>query len=373
MMEIKRRTFVLAGGLSGLALASGLGIISRDRTPLLLSAANDLDGRHFLVGSYAGGDLAYRIEVPHRAHQAIGVPQTPLAIYFGRRPSTEIYLVDTHEGRLIHKINAPSGRHFYGHGALSRDGTTLYVSENDYQHNRGVISVYQLDPITRQGEFPSGGLGPHQIERISNTDTLVIANGGLQTHPESGREVLNRATMRPNLCYVDLDSTEILESVEPPHNSLSLRHMAVSPGGEVIIGAQDQQSQDSERINPLVYRHRLGTPLTPMGAKPAEWAAMNQYIASLAIANDSSWALSTTPRGNLVSLWDLKGRLPPKHLTLRDVAGALWNQPEQAFWVSNGLGQTFRLPLSASPKLELISHSKHILWDNHLSLNTQWV
>ncbi len=55
----------------------------------------------------------------------------------------------------------------------------------------------------RAGEFASGGVGPHEIRRMPGSDVLVIANGGIATHPGSSRAKLNIPKMQPNLAYIE--------------------------------------------------------------------------------------------------------------------------------------------------------------------------
>ncbi|HBM41824.1 MAG TPA: DUF1513 domain-containing protein, partial [Sulfitobacter sp.] len=64
-------------------------------------------------------------------------------------------------------------------------------------------------------------------KRLPGGDTLVVANGGIDTHPDSGRAKLNIPTMRPNLTYIN--DRRILEQIELPHDMHrnSIRHLAV--------------------------------------------------------------------------------------------------------------------------------------------------
>ena len=63
----------------------------------------------------------------------------------------------------------------------------------------GLIGVWaRADAYHRLDEFSSGGIGPHEILRLPSGN-LAVANGGIRTHPETGRKKLNLDTMRPNL------------------------------------------------------------------------------------------------------------------------------------------------------------------------------
>lgn len=374
MTGIDRRRLLGALGVSGAAASVGAVFWSVNNTnntaPILLSAADDLAGRHCLVGKALDGRNHFCIPVPERAHQARGIPQTQLAVYFGRRPSALIYIVDTAAGRILHTIHAPQGRHFYGHGVAHPQNGYLFVSENDYKNTRGVIGIYATKPpFARIGEFDSGGLGPHQIELL-NSELLVVANGGIETHPSDGREILNLATMAPNLSYIAVKDGVLVDQVQPSHHQMSIRHFAITPNNTVVIGIQDHQSPLPESpLNPLVLRHTLGSKLQPLQCEMNGWMRMQSYIASVAVSQDNRWALTTTPRGNLVSLWDLSEQQAVKHATFRDVAGALWLNSTREFIASNGLGQWLRVPTDTNKQEAVIFTDDQLLWDNHMALS----
>lgn len=359
----------LAGVTTGAAYYSG--VATRENSPLLLSASDDDLGRHCLLGQQLNGHRVFCIPVAERAHEAFHLPGSQLAIFFGRRPSNIFYVVDMQAGALANTITAPEGHHFYGHGVTSADGQYLYITENAYTRRVGVIGIYRAQaPFQRVGEWLSGGLGPHQMARLHHSNQIVVANGGIETHPDHGRDTLNLATMAPNLSYLDMESGRIVATVAPPHHHLSVRHIAVTLDDRVIIGMQDQslESLPNEAM-PLVFSHQRGQPqLQAMQTSNLDWASMNQYIASIAVSADGHWALTTTPRGNLVSLWDLTNNIPVKHAPVKDVAGALWLPDINAFVVSNGLGQLLEVTTDRDKPLQLLSSTPATHWDNHLAL-----
>ena len=92
-----------------------------------------------------------------------------------------------------------SDRHFFGHGVFSADGRLLYSTENDYDGARGMIGVRDVTGGYKQiGEFPAHGMEPHDIALLSDGRTMVIANGGILTHPGSEGE-LNLSDMQSSL------------------------------------------------------------------------------------------------------------------------------------------------------------------------------
>ena len=107
-------------------------------------------------------------------------------------------VVDCARGRPIARLDPPSDRHLYGHGCFSADGTVLSTTGNDTTPLEGRITIWDpADGHARVGDIASGGIGSHEIVRLPETGTLVVANGGIATHPDSGRAPLNLPTMRP--------------------------------------------------------------------------------------------------------------------------------------------------------------------------------
>ncbi len=57
-----------------------------------------------------------------------------------------------------------------------------------------MVGVYDAtDGFTRIGEFPTFGVGPHELLLLGDGDTIAVANGGIETHPDFGRAKLNLA------------------------------------------------------------------------------------------------------------------------------------------------------------------------------------
>ncbi|MGR3467800.1 MAG: DUF1513 domain-containing protein [Shimia sp.] len=227
--------------------------------------------------------------MPARGHAAAAHPARPLAIAFARRPGTFALAVDCASGRVVATMQAPPGRHFYGHGAFTADGARFLTTENDYEAARGVIGIWDAATFTRLAEVPSGGIGPHEIVRTATG--FAVANGGIETHPDSGRTKLNLATMRSNLTYLDRDFT-ITQQVHLPsdHRLNSIRHIAYA-AGRVAMGMQWQGQGPA----PAIVAVASDQGVRPL---PSTDRALAGYTGSVAISLDGKWIASTHPRGN---------------------------------------------------------------------------
>jgi uncharacterized protein len=92
------------------------------------------------------------------------------------------------------------------------------------------------------GEFPSHGIGPHDLTLSPDGSALLLANGGLRTDQVSGRDLLVKGDAAPNLVRIDLASHRLLDLLElPPHlSALSIRHLAARADGTLAFGCQYQ-------------------------------------------------------------------------------------------------------------------------------------
>ena len=191
------------GFLGSLAAAS---LISRPSwadagSPAYLAAARLPDGSYALCGLDNSGYETFALPLPDRGHAAAAHPSRPEAVAFARRPGRFALVIDCISGAATARLDAPSGRHFYGHGVFSRDGETLFTTENDFETGDGRIGVWsRAGGYTRTGEFASGGIGPHDVKRLPQSDTLVVANGGIKTHPAHSKSLVGmRSRPQPSL------------------------------------------------------------------------------------------------------------------------------------------------------------------------------
>lgn len=295
-----RRSFVAGLLAAGLIPRPGW---AEAGNPAYLAAARLGDGSFALCGLDADGAALFRRPLPARGHAAAAHPTRPEAVAFARRPGTFGLLIDCRTGQVLTRLEAPPGRHFYGHGVYSGDGNLLLTPENDFEAGQGRIGVWDARRgYARVAEFSSGGVGPHDIRLLPGTDILVVANGGIDTHPDSGRTKLNLPTMSPSLCYLDL-SGQMLETVrlDGAMHRNSIRHLSVRSDGLVGFGMQWQGGPD---VPPLVGLHRRGGSLRLLTAADATHRRLKGYVGSIAFSGDGAQVGVTSPRGGVVQLFD---------------------------------------------------------------------
>jgi hypothetical protein len=299
----------------------------------------------------------FRVPLPDRGHAAAAHPVAPEAVAFARRPGTFALVIDCASGRVLHRLQSPVGRHFYGHGAFLEGGEVLCTTENDIATGKGRIGLWsRSEGYARIGEIASGGIGPHELRQL-DARTLVVANGGIRTDPARGREKLNLDTMRPNLAYVDLDhGPQELVELEPDLHRNSIRHLGVSPEGDVAFAMQWQG--DAMAGVPLLGLHRRGASPRLLSADLAEQIAMQGYAGSVAFDGAGERVAITSPRGGRLHVFDQNGFA--ESLLRPDICGVA--PASEGFLATDGLGGVMAAGVDG-----LVTLSRHdSAWDNHL-------
>ena len=370
-MGIERRDalLLLAGGLAGTLLPASLRANSADpAAPLYLSAGAGADGGYRVSGFAADGASFLDLSLPGRGHSFAVRPGAREAVHFARRPGRFALVLDLARGAAVREVETPAGRHFYGHGAFSRDGRLLYATENDFANERGVIGVYDAARgYVRVRELPSHGIGPHELALLADGETLVVANGGIATHPDLPRVKLNLPTMAPSLCFVDRRSGALIRErrLDPGLHRLSIRHLAVGPTDTVAVAMQYEGPQH-DRV-PLVALQRGGGPMRLLHAPPAVLRAMRNYCGSVCFDASGRTIAVSAPRGNRVTFWDAgTGR----YLSSADIADGCGVAPAArpgAFLASSGRGGVFAIDAHAGTTRPLaVGGLEGARWDNHL-------
>jgi hypothetical protein len=272
--------------------------------------------------------------------------------------------IDFNRGEIVNKVSVNEGQRFYGHGVLIENDSILLTTENDYQRGKGLIVL--RDRKTQQviEQYDSGGVGPHQLAVMPNTNEqqIVIANGGIQTHPEQARKKLNLDVMQPNLAYMSLGAGKIDDSFSLDNKQLSIRHLAVSNQGKVVAGLQYQGASTDEV--PLAISHQGEEQLSLLKADTNTWRSMKQYTASVCINSRNNTVAITCPKADLITYWQLDSDKFIASHKLKDSAGVALI--ENDFVVSTGRGRLVQQNNAMNPYQ--VSADFHALrWDNHMT------
>ncbi len=341
------------------------------------AGAAEAAGEELFVGARIAGDRAEvavfdatghdRLVLPveSRRHSfAIDAPRRR-AVAFGRAPGRHAIAFDIDGGEEPVAVMAPHDRHFFGHGAFTPDGRLMLASECDFAAGRGVTGVYDTGAgFRRIGEFDSGGIGPHEIALLPDGRTLVVANGGILTHPDYPRMKLNLGSMKPNLAYVDVETGEVVESValEKSLSQLSIRHVAADSAGTVWFGCQWEGAGDEQPA--LVGRHRRGREPELIGAPAETLRAMRGYVGAIATDAGGGIVAASSPMGGVVAFWDASSG---RALGMQAIDDCSAIAPLAAGRVMAGSGRGRLAGIGPKEETTLIAPGDgRPFWDNHI-------
>ena len=367
-MVIDRRQIVqgLAASLAA-SLVPGSAKATRS-LPLYVSCRMDADGKASAAMFSLDGNELFSTVLPSRGHDATVRPASPEIVVFARRPGNWFAVIDAATGRLVRTVLSGKARHFYGHGVFTADGRLLYATENDTVNGNGLLGIYDAgDAYRRIGEISSRGIGPHDVAFLPDGKTLVIANGGLRTSPETGREVLNRDDMKPNVALIRAADDETLATLELDQRfrALSIRHMAIAADRTVAFGCQYQG--DANDLPPLVGTVTPDGKISLLDMPEVELMGMSNYVGSISLDKAEDIIAATSPQGGSVALWNRRSGEFLSRERMSDVCGVAALPDRHDFLLTSGNDGVRRL-VEGAETLNRISDDRlqNWIWDNHL-------
>jgi hypothetical protein len=310
--KFSRRQFLAASASLSAVAAGGLlfSSESKARTDTLLSAYEDARGDQYVGGLSLKDEQVFGARVPMRAHGCAVHPTDPnRVLFFARRPGTQAFELDraTLQARTVFTTQA--GRHLAGHGTYSADGSLILTPEHDYERAKGVIVVRDARSFAVVGEIDTSGIDPHEVAWLPGHRSLLVANGGIMTHPRTFRRKLNIATMDPSLCVIDADSGQRKEQWRLPDHLLSIRHVAMTSTGITAVGLQ-YEGEDKNQAPGIVALYRPAqankhAQFRLLNAPASEIPKFQGYVASVAISEAHDLIAAACPYGHGVACWSI--------------------------------------------------------------------
>ena len=347
---------------------SGRHATAEKSTGFFLSAQGDSVERYAL--SWVNQQQPHSINAGFRGHGLAQNPTRPSqVVMFARRPGVQGLVIDAQQGQEQTRFRCTSGKHLHGHGVFSQDGQWLFTSESDIASGRGEICVRDTDQFKVQQVFASHGIGPHEISLLPDGKTLVVANGGLRTHPDSGRKVLNLDTMDSSLTLLNSENGALIQQHKLANSKSSIRHLDVGQDGSVAVAIQVQRSAMTHpHTVPLAAVLSAGaSELKPLMAPEPLMIQLKDYMGSVRIHNASQTAAFTSPKGDLVLFWHLpSGDFKGFH-AFHDVCGLTLSHDQKYFVVSNSAGNIRHLSTDTleEQKTQRMDFPA-MQWDNHM-------
>jgi len=305
----RRRWLAQVAALGAAAAPAAWATGAQDGGPLRMAAAWEaLDA----AGGWRVGVLERRgtrmavaaaLEVPTRAHGVWAEPGGTL-LAAARRPGDWLVRLRAADGKALAWNWIEGGRAFNGHVIASADGRHLYTTETDLETAQGLVGVRDAASLEKIDEWPTHGMDPHEL--LPDGDgSLLVANGGIPTLPETGRVKVELHRMDASLVRLAAGDGRLLGQWRLADRRLSLRHIAWGEaGGRRVLGIALQAEHEdaaARRAAPLLARFD-GRQLTAHGAGHL----LNGYGGDIAFAA-GRFAVSC-PRADGVALWQADGR-----------------------------------------------------------------
>ncbi|MBZ9671235.1 DUF1513 domain-containing protein [Mesorhizobium sp. ES1-3] len=356
---IDRRDFLKVAGASfAAALTPSAWANTLAADAVFATAFVKRDGSFGAAVLSEAGKVLHAIDLPDRGHDVTFDPVLKRTVVFARQPGTFAVVFD-HTGRDAPlTIASITGRHFFGHGVFSPDGALLYATENDFDNAAGVVGVYDARAkFNRIGEFPTYGMGPHELLLLGDGRTIAVANGGIETHPDYGHAEFNIATMKPSYVLVDRVTGDLIEKHELPAalHQLSIRHMDIDQTGAVWFGCQYRGPGTDRPL--LVGRAARGKELALLDMPQDVLSGFRNYIGSVAANPVAGTVAISSPEGNSLVVIDAGSGGVVSSSALVEVCGVA---PDGAgFMATTGAGEI--IEGSGATRSE-----PDYVWDNHM-------
>ncbi len=364
-MGIDRRTLLRAAGLTAIGcLVGGQQTFAASGEQAFIAARQETAGGYAVAVFGADGIDRKVIPLPGRGHDVAVAPQPGLFVAFARRPGRFAVAVCGDAAPVC--FEAPAGRHFYGHGCFSPAGDLLYATENDFARGQGVVGVYAVANWQRLGEFPTYGIGPHELLLLPDGETLAVANGGIATDPEvaDGRTALDTA-VTSDLVLIDRRSGTPRGQwrLPPALADLSIRHLALDRQGQVWFGCQWEGAH--EATPPLIGCLTAARQIRLLETTAFAGNLAN-YVGSVASDRRGGLIAFSSPRAGAVVIADAAAGRLVGMVSLGDGCGLAADTEPGCFVATSGGGVIEWLGLDETKITAEPLRTSAVRWDNHL-------
>lgn len=367
----RRHTLLTLASLGAWSIAPNTARASTKGLPIHLAAAWEREGSFHigLLSTQPGAGQPLQIhaslEVPTRAHGLFVLPDGSV-LATARRPGD--WLVRWWPGQRAEPqwLWQDGERSFNGHVIASADGARLFTTETDAETGASWIGVRDTRTLQKIAEWPTHGIDAHELTWDTRTThhgapTLIVANGGVPTAPETGRVKRDLPTMDSSIVRLDGHTGRLLGQWRLQDQRLSLRHLAWAPDDRTLgIALQAEHDHSTAKDAAPVLALFDGTALRVMPTPERIAQSIHGYGGSMA-ATPAGWAVSC-PRANGIATYtpqgEWRGLVPlPDVCPLAVHGGALW---------AGGLGASLQNAQAAAP----VSHAhgrslRGVRLDNH--------
>jgi len=308
------------------------------------------------------------ISLPARAHEVLRDDGADnLAYAISRRPGEWLWKLDVGRRAVVRSLALDDSRRFEGHGLLWKAAganarRALLTTQTDTDSGHGIVALHDDADLQVIAEWRTAGIGPHQICHWPTAGKLIVANGGILTLPETGREDRSEGPLQSSLAALDPGTGQVDKVWEAPLPGVSLRHLSLSDDGVLAVAMQQLPEPPGGGDSPVLAL--LPTPASrlelasPGNADPRRWMG---YAGSVA-ARRNFFAV-TCPRAGLVAIWASNGTLAAE-VAIPGAWGITTNA--SGWWVTNSAGDLYFIDADGfRASLARKVPGRH--WDNHMA------
>lgn len=256
-------------------------------------------------------------------------PRDPYKVVIFEKHGPGCVEIDLAKGEVTRKLTAVKGAQFYGHGAFSPDGATLYATESVIEENyRGIIAIRDGTTFELKGEFPTFGAAPHDCQLIDGGKVMAITNGG-------GK--LDGA--KPCVTYVDVEKKTLIEKIEFESEKLNAGHLLIGKKGDLAVAHARRDGLPEDALGAVSVRPKGGKFKT-LTTPEETWKKMVGETLSLAFNEETRVVAATNPYGNVVTFWDMdSGELKKEYAKSKNPRGIVLTLDNAFFVLSYGKEQ----------------------------------
>ena len=358
---LSRRQYLLA--VAGVALWPGAWATAISASATLVAAWEADNQYHVGLIAVAGDSWSVQqsMTVSTRPHALLVEPGgTVLAV--ARRPGD--WLLRWHPGTGQQQWHWIAGdRRFNGHAIASANGAQIWTTETDLDNAQGRLGVRETRSLEKTDEWATHGMDPHELvalpERLGEfpAGTLMVANGGIATLPETGRSKRKLARMDASLVALNPASGALLGQWRLADPFLSIRHLAWDVSTKRLgIALQTEHPAAADRWRAPVLAVWDGARLTTTPEPPD----LRGYGGAVA-ARPGGGFLVGCPRANALAVFDAEARWS-HNMALPDACAVAVSAGH--WWAGGSTGVLHAAPGNDAP-VHLAVANAVPRWDNH--------
>lgn len=315
-------------------------------------------------------DVLSDFKVPSEVHLASLFPNQKYILVCSRKPRASLLKYDL-KGHLVAELPPLENQHFEGHGIFSVDEQYIYATASDYVKGEGRLLKINSEDLSLVSDVSSGGIGPHELVWQSDQD-IAIANTGVLTHPDRGRKALNLSTMQSTVVLFNTQKGIITDTWPVKNQGLSARHLDRMANGDLVIGCQYQKEDKRPACVALAGKGKALV-FAETNNELLHWN-MKGYTASIKAIPNSSKAMITNPRGQLLTQWRFNQQTSTATAALQKQTEIDFNKglkiadDGKTAWLTVGAGKVQQIHLNDPFTLykSPITIKENIWWGNHL-------